>query len=259
MLGLETDIAAVTDYCIHPADVVKEKTKIGGTKNPDLDAIKALRPDLVIANTDEQRTETLEALEGLGLEVLVTETDSLDDVEETWLQLGRATDKEAAAEEERRRIVTARQGIVQRRSAAAALATLVPVWKNPWMAAGGGTYLGDLLAECGFRNILENIPEKWARIVLSTDAADAQVVEKGPAAGQKVHPLPETPEIVLLPSEPYAFREKDRDAFTAIGVGREQARLVDGEALTWWLSRTADALDAFARLHDELVPHVREA
>lgn len=248
MLGLGADLVAVTDYCIHPADVVKDKTRIGGTKNPDLNAIDALRPDLVIANSDEQRTETLEALEELGVEILVTETDSLDDVEETWLQLGRATGREEAAERERRRIVAARRSVAEKQGQAEPFATLVPVWKNPWMAAGGGTYLGDLLAACGFRNILEDVPVKWARIVLTTDRQDAQVVEKGPAAGQKVHPLPEPPEVVLLPSEPYAFQDDDRDAFTILGVTRERARLVDGEALTWWLSRTAEALDRFGGL-----------
>ncbi len=84
MLDLEDSIVGVTNFCTAPAKAIRQKARIGGTKNPDVRRIVALRPDLVIVNTDENRLTTAQELETLGLRILVTRTDSLDEVEATW-------------------------------------------------------------------------------------------------------------------------------------------------------------------------------
>ena len=104
------------------------------------------------------------------------------------------------------------------------------------MASGSGTYMESLLAECGFRNIMSPVDRKWIKIALnSTQANDA-------------YALPERPEVILLPSEPYHFGDVDRDYFVDLGFRREEVTLVDGVVLSWWLSRTVEALEHFRAL-----------
>ena len=149
LLGLHDSIVGVTDFCKAPPAVVREKTRIGGTKNPRLRRIAELRPDLVIVNTDENRLETAQNLEALGLRILVTQTDSLDEVEATWTLLGEATGQKKLAVRERDRIREARERNRQRMQNVAPLTALIMVWKSPWMASGSGTYMESLLESCG--------------------------------------------------------------------------------------------------------------
>ena len=114
MLGLEDALVGITDYCLHPAQIVGAKVRVGGTKNPRIRDIQALNPDLVIINTDENRKQTFETLRSLGLRVLVTSTDSLDQVEATWLQLGDATGTTALARDYREQIAAARALLAKR-------------------------------------------------------------------------------------------------------------------------------------------------
>ena len=234
MLGLEDSIYGITDYCLHPAPIVNCKPRVGGTKNPRTRDILGLNPDLVIVNTDENRRQTHDELKSLGLNVLVTQTDSLDEAEAAWMRIGEATATAARAGEYRDEIAAARacnRGILR---GAKPLPTLIPVWRDPWIASGSGTYMESLLAECGFRNVMAPTDKKWVRICL----------RDSPSAGTLT--LPEQPDAVLLPSEPYSFTEADRQEFR--GLPRENIRLVDGVLLSWWLSRTAQALEHFRLL-----------
>ena len=93
-----------------------------------------------------------------------------------------------------------------------------------------------LLAECGFRNVFSQADRKWPKVALTGNKSDDEL------------PLPERPELILLPSEPYHFDEADRDSLVELGFLREQITFVDGESLSWWLSRTAPALKQFSEL-----------
>jgi ABC-type Fe3+-hydroxamate transport system substrate-binding protein len=172
MLGLESSLVGVTDYCLHPADIVASKERVGGTKTPRIPDIQRLRPDVVIVNTDENRRQTFEGLQSVGLHVLVTQTDSLDQIEATWLQLGEATGTTGLANECRKRIASARAYNLEALRGIRSLPTLVPVWRDPWMASGSGTYIESLLAECGFRNIMSRTDRKWISIALSSTLAN---------------------------------------------------------------------------------------
>jgi ABC-type Fe3+-hydroxamate transport system substrate-binding protein len=236
MLGLEDALVGITDYCLHPAQIVASKVHVGGTKNPRIRDIQALGPDLVIVNTDENRIQTFETLKSLGLHVLVTSTDSLDQVEATWLQLGDATGTTTLARQYRERIAAARASAREALRGVRPLPTLIPVWRDPWMASGSGTYMESLLAECGFRSVFSQSDRKWAKVALNGNKADDGLA------------LPERPELILLPSEPYHFDEADRDSLVEFGFLREQIMFVDGVLLSWWLSRTASALKQFREL-----------
>ncbi|MFF1911232.1 helical backbone metal receptor [Streptomyces sp. NPDC058239] len=205
-------LVGVTDWCTHPAGLTA--ARIGGTKNPDVAAVVALRPDLVVANEEENREPDLAALRAAGIEVLVTGIRTLDQ----------------AFEELERVLVTAcgqarPRWLDEAEAAWAALPppraprrAVVPVWRRPWMVLGRDTFAGDLLARLGVDNVYADHAERYPRIpldVLNTAGAD----------------------LVVLPDEPYRFTADDGpEAFPAL-----PAALVDGRFLTWYGPSLAQA------------------
>ncbi|MFJ9580058.1 helical backbone metal receptor [Streptomyces sp. NPDC101191] len=199
-------LVGVTDWCTHPADL-GGAARIGGTKNPDVDAVAALRPDLVIANEEENRAPDLDALRAAGLDVLVTCVRTLD---QAFAELDRVLDACA---------VRSRPGWLDEAEAAWAAVTpdgpprtaVVPIWRRPWMVLGSDTFAGDLLARLGVRNVYAAHPERYPRVPLDELRAVA-------------------PELVVLPDEPYRFTRADGpEAFPGAAVA-----LVDGRHLTWY-------------------------
>jgi iron complex transport system substrate-binding protein len=242
MLGLSQSIVGITDYCLHPAEVVRSKKRVGGTKNPSIREIRDLRPDLVLLNTDENRLETYNELVNVGCPTLIIETDSLDQVESAWLLLGEATGTLPAAVEQRNKIIAARARSRAALCGIARISTLIVVWRDPWMASGSGTYPDALLSECGFRNVLYGVGKKWVKVDIDGNRRPGTVS------------LPERPDLILLPTEPYHFDCSNRDNFHSIGVERENVHVVDGLLLSWWLSRTAPALEHFRLRRSQFVP-----
>ncbi|MEU7555650.1 helical backbone metal receptor [Streptomyces sp. NPDC044571] len=212
-------LVGVTDWCTHPAGLEERgAVRIGGTKNPDVRRIAELRPDLVIANEEENRAPDLAALRAAGLEVLVTEIRSLP---QALTELDRVL---VGA------LGLARPEWLDEAEAAWAgtepvgpLRAFVPVWRRPWMVLGRDTFAGDLLARLGVRNVYAGHPERYPRIpVAELAAVDC--------------------DLVVLPDEPYRFtREDGPEAFP----GRPAA-LVDGRALTWYGPSLAQAPQALA-------------
>ncbi|MFJ6938323.1 helical backbone metal receptor [Streptomyces sp. NPDC101132] len=197
-------LAGATDWCSHPADL--DVVRIGGTKNPDVEAVVALRPDLVVANEEENRLPDLDALRAAGLRVLVTEVRDLpgafrelERVLVTGCGLARPAWLDAAEE-----AWAAVEPVGDLRA-------VVPVWRRPWMVLGRDTFAGDLLARLGVRNLYAGHAERYPRVPLAElDAAGA--------------------DLVVLPDEPYAFHAGDGpEAFPATA-----AALVSGRHLTWY-------------------------
>lgn len=165
-------LVGVTDWCTHPAGLAA--ARIGGTKNPDVAAIAALAPDLVIANEEENRAPDLDALRAAGLDVLVTEVRTLD---QAFTGLHH--------------VLVDRCGLARPRwldtaeAAWAALPTpsapprpaVVPIWRRPWMVLGHDTFAGDLLARLGVRNVYADHPERYPRVpVDELNASGAELV-----------------------------------------------------------------------------------
>lgn len=198
-------LVGVTDWCTHPAGLTA--ARIGGTKNPDVTAVLALRPDLVVANEEENREADLAALRAAGTEVLVTAIRTLD---QAFEELDRVLVTACGAARPR--------WLDEAEAAWAALPppraprrAIVPVWRRPWMVLGRDTFAGDLLARLGVENAYADHAERYPRIPL--DALNA--------AGA---------DLVVLPDEPYRFTADDGpEAFPAL-----PARLVDGRYLTWY-------------------------
>ncbi|MCY0925142.1 helical backbone metal receptor [Streptomyces sp. H27-H1] len=211
-------LAGVTDWCTHPAGL-GDVVRIGGTKNPDVRAIAELRPDLVLANEEENRAPDLAALRAAGLEVLVTE---VRDLPQAFGELDRVL-VGAMGLERPGWLADAEAAWARVEPAGEPRTAFVPIWRRPWMVLGRDTFAGDLLARLGVRNAYAGHAERYPKI------AAAELAAVGC-------------ELVVFPDEPYAFAPGDGpEAFPGI-----PAAFVDGRHLTWYGPSLAEAPAALA-------------
>lgn len=213
--GLAARLAGRTRYCIEPRWIRNTVPTVGGTKDPDLGRIKDLAPDLVILERDENPKEVAEALTILGIPWLALEIRTVKDCLGALRELGTKLGVPEAGESRAVALEAALKG--RRRKGPRAL---VLIWKDPWMSAGPDTYLGDLLRQGGFTPVG---PNRYP--ALSDDDLEALA-----------------PEVILLPTEPYRFNRRHL-AELQKRFPEAEVRLVDGQALTWYLSRTEAGLD----------------
>jgi ABC-type Fe3+-hydroxamate transport system substrate-binding protein len=199
---------AVTRFCEQPG-----LTTVGGTKNPDIAAIVALTPDLVVLDREENRREDAAALEAAGVAIHVTHVRRVSDVGPMLSALRAAVrlDADAAGPGDDR---PATDGI-----GAAGLRVWVPIWRRPWMTVNDDTYGGSVLEACGLVNVFAGHPDRYPTV--SLDEVNAR-----------------RPDVVLAPTEPYAFGERHRHLFADVAP----MVAVDGQDLFWWGVRTQAAL-----------------
>lgn len=194
-------LVGATDWCTHPSDL--DVARVRGTKNPDVDAVVALRPDVVIANSEENRGEDIRRLRERGVAVWVTAPTT---VPEALTSLGRMYDA-LLLEHPGWLAAAAREWAPA--SPPPSRQAVVPIWRRPWMALGRDTFAGDVLARLGVRNVLDGGSERYPRIDLDR--------------------LPPH-DLVVLPDEPYPFDETDGpEAFPAV-----PSACVSGRHLTWY-------------------------
>lgn len=217
-LGLGERVVGATKFCVHPADARDGRRRVGGTKTPDIARIRALEPDFVLANREENREDDIAAIAEFA-PVYVTDVNSLPQALAMTRAVGFALGVEARAARIAADIESAFAGLPKLDGRRCAYL----IWRQPWMAAGGGTFIGDLLQRLGLLNVFEGRP-RYPELTLDELAAAA-------------------PDVVLLSSEPYPFGRARR------GAGRRapQARIVsvDGEMFCWPGSRLLAAADYF--------------
>ncbi|MFY4722659.1 helical backbone metal receptor [Streptomyces sp. LaBMicrA B280] len=198
-------LVGATDWCSHPGEL--DVVRIGGTKNPKVERIIELAPEVVIANEEENRVPDLDALRAAGLDVLVTEVRTVPDA---FGELARVLAACGAPERPGwlREAETAWRALdepAERRTA------VVPIWRRPWMVVGRDTFAGDVLARLGVDHLYADHPERYPRIPLDELVAAA-------------------PDVVVLPDEPYRFTAEDGpEAFPGLACA-----LVSGRDLTWY-------------------------
>ena len=209
------DPVACTRFCEQP-----DLPHVGGTKDPDLEAIVALRPDLVVVDEEENRREDADALVAAGVEVFVTAVRAVADVEPTLARLAAAL---GADPPDLWRGSSTDPGKFPSnvRAAGAGIAAFVPIWRRPWMTINGDTYGSSLLEAVGVANVYAGDPDRYPTV------ADLDDVRR------------RRPDRVLAPSEPYPFAERHRAELETVAP----ATFVDGQDLFWWGARTPAAIE----------------
>jgi ABC-type Fe3+-hydroxamate transport system substrate-binding protein len=211
-----------TKFCIHPGDMADVEV-IGGTKNVRIEKIRALSPELVIANKEENPKNVVEALSKFS-PVWVTEVKTVDDCIKMIADLGAITDRRTESEEMTRLISNGFLRMSEESAEREKIKALYLIWKKPYMAAGTDSFISSVMEKTGVINCLETWGKEGKRYPKLT-------VEDM----KNLHP-----DIVLLSSEPYPFKAKDRTELnTALGC---PTRLVDGECFSWYGSRMAKSL-----------------
>ena len=226
-LGLADALVGVTVYCSEPREVVRDKPKVGGEKDPDLAAIRALAPDLVIANVEENLREHVDTLRAWGIAVWVTYPRTVAQGLAMIRDLGEVT----GTQERAAAMLAQLQPLYERVSAQSASRPPVDVfyaiWRNPYMTVNRDTYISDLLRVCGGRNVFADRTERYPSVTLDEVAS-------------------RRPEVIVLPDEPFRFRRVHVDDFAgysdvpAVRDGR--ILLQDGKPFSWHGPRVAQAL-----------------
>ena len=208
-LDAGSSVAGITDFCIFPEHLALPR--VGGTKNPDIEQLRALQPDLVYVNLEENLKRHADEIRTFA-PVFATEPKTVDDVVALIATLGSIHDREAKARQ-------INDGIAKARHRQRNFTFLVPIWKKPWMWCGGDTYVSDLVTTCGGRNLLghqQRYPTMDLECALSLQ-----------------------PDIVFLPDEPYVFTEADAKLFD----GPRVIGPFPGHLFTWHGVRTRAGLE----------------
>lgn len=223
-LGARERLVGRTKFCDEPGEVLASVPAVGGTKDPAVESIVALAPGLVIANREENRREDVEALRAAGIDVLVTDPSSVDGAMATVVELGAILGCGGRAavlvEETRGALAEVRAGSRPR--------VFVAVWKRPFMGLGGDSYGHDLIERSGAVNVLAGRP-RYPEVTLT------ELRGLGP-------------DLVLLPDEPYRFREEDAALFEDVAP----ARVVDGRLLWWYGPRMPAAIRELSLIFGEV-------
>ncbi len=253
-LGLGEFVIGITDYCVHPAEDVKGLTRIGGPKNPHLQGILSLAPDLVLANKEENPRGIVEDLKKKGIPVLVTFPQTVRQALDVLIRIARMFSRQTAF----MRIKTLEMTfswLQSRTDDHAPLRYFCPIWMGKtqdgqrwWMTFNQHTYVHDLLRIVGGKNIFA---ERERQYPLMADLGLSNPIDTGERDTRyprvslaEIRAL--EPEIILLPNEPYAFNQTHYDEFMKLlqgtpAVVKGRIVLVDGSLLTWHGTRMGKA------------------
>jgi iron complex transport system substrate-binding protein len=234
-MGLGAELVGVTRYCIHPKEELAGIPRVGGTKNPDMAAVRALQPDLVFCNGEENRGQDIDLLKK-EFPVDMTHPRTVAEIPALLRHFGGLTGREEESEkislkveEAMERVETRMRGGVA--SAAPRFRYVYLIWKDPWMTVGPRTYICDLLRIVGGSNCLEG--------------------EEGPGNDYPTFTesdlLAASPDVLILPDEPYRFHEEHARFFRQ-RLPASRVALVSGDDFCWHGVRTLRGLEAAAAL-----------
>lgn len=228
-LGLAPQLIGRTGFCIHPKDVVAAIPKVGGTKDVNLDKIRALAPTHVVVNLDENTRPVYDALLTFVPHVIVTHPVTPQDNLALTRLLGGLFGVQDAAESW---CTAFTEALAARRArpAGPARTVLYCIWQDPWMSISADTYIAAMLAELGWR-VPQLGAERYPRFTWSDSLVDGL-------------------DAVLLSTEPYRFTQTHVDALEKqIGI---PVLLVDGEMLSWYGSRALAGVKYLETLREML-------
>lgn len=225
-LGLGDQVVGITKFCVHPESWFRSKTRIGGTKAIKFELIQQLRPDLIIANKEENVKEQVEEL-ARHYPVWVSDIHDLESSLDMIRQVGIVTGKEGKGNELAARIAERFAHLAQRLPHHGNIPTAYLIWRNPWMTIGQDTFIHDMLTQCGLTNVFGHL-KRYPEISID-DLKKAEC------------------RLLLLSSEPYPFKQQHIDELK-VEMPHTKIILVDGEYFSWYGSRLLGAPEYFLSL-----------
>ncbi|MBJ6368749.1 ABC transporter substrate-binding protein [Snuella sedimenti] len=231
-LGLEDAIVGITKFCVHPDHLLKDIAIVGGTKQLHIERIKALRPDIILCNKEENTKEIVEACQSI-CEVHVSDVYTIADSLELIGQYGTIFNKadealsliDAIKEKQ-----SAFEGFIQNKPV---LKVVYFIWKSPWMVAANNTFINYMLQLNKYENVYSSLV-RYPEIDLADEQKEIQNIG-----------------YAFLSSEPYPFKEKHKDELQAYWPDTKIV-LVDGEMFSWYGTRLLKAFDYFKTLRESL-------
>lgn len=223
-LGVGGDLVGITSFCVHPRAHVASIEKVGGTKNPKLDRIIQLQPDVVFLNREENRREDGVFLLRAGLRCHVSHPVNVDTAIDMLKSLSDCLGCPLPGEALISEIQAVRQRIREQKQIQMDQSWAYLIWRKPWMAVNRATYIHGLIAEVTGNNVFGGNPSPYP-VISVTELAQAR------------------PDRIFLSSEPFPFKTKHIDELVnATGLEKERFSIVDGERLSWHGSMTAAGL-----------------
>lgn len=227
--GLDERVVGITKFCIHPKEWYKNKPRVGGTKTVDLEKVRALKPDLIIGNKEENTQSDIEALQK-EFPVWMSDMQTLEEAWDMMTLLGNVLnvpDQSTALIQQLKEDFLA---LVNEQSEPPWRVAYF-IWQNPFMVAGGDTFIDDVLKKANFENV-------FAESLRYPSVTVAEIQAK-------------QPELILLSSEPYPFKEKHVQIFQEI-CPNARVEIVDGELFSWYGSRLLETTHYIKKLHQKL-------
>lgn len=229
-IGLHEEVVGITRFCVHPTHWFRNKQRVGGTKQVHLEMVRALQPDLIIANKEENVREQVQALADIA-PVWTSDINTINDALQMMESIGALTGKEAEAGAIIKTITEKRKLLRQRVSGQTASPRVAYlIWKDPYMTVGGDTFIDALLQECGWQNVFAG-RKRYPEISI----ADLQAA---------------APEYLFLSSEPYPFKQLHADELQQV-LPNTRMQLADGEMFSWYGSRMMAAFDYFLEMQHQ--------
>lgn len=228
-LGLDKEVVGITKFCLYPTHWRPKKTIVGGTKSIHIETIKALSPDLIIGNKEENTKEMMEQLSDIA-PIFISNIFTLEDAYSMIQSIGKITDKSRKAKELVLQIQESFATLISFEKPV--IKTAYFIWKNPWMVVGGNNFIHHLFPFLSLKNIFES-RERYPEISWED-------------------PIWSKVDLILLSSEPYPFKEKH---ILEIQTYAPQAQilLVDGEMFSWYGSRLLQTPDYFKSLKESII------
>ncbi|MCW3103997.1 MAG: transporter substrate-binding protein [Bacteroidetes bacterium] len=240
-LGLRDEVVGITKFCIHPEEWFRTKTRVGGTKKYDFEKIKALQPDLIIGNKEENEKEQIELLMkeyNVWMSDIYTLKDALQMIAALGALLGKneaATNLKLEIESRFRRFTASSPSstslpppTLNLQPPTSRLRTSYFIWRKPYMVAGHDTFINEMMKLCGFENVFTDRDSRYPEV------SREEILEA-------------KPELILLSSEPYPFKEQHIMEFREL-LPDAKVMVVDGEIFSWYGSRLLKAPAYFSTL-----------
>jgi ABC-type Fe3+-hydroxamate transport system substrate-binding protein len=229
-LGLDQEIVGITKFCIHPKDKFKSTAKIGGTKKLNIQKIRDLKPDLIIGNKEENQKEDIEILMK-EFPVWMSDIFDLKDALQMIKSVGEIVNKKDEANSTANEIENKFKDLKHSTNIQTPRNVLYFIWQNPNMLAGQNTFINEMVTFCGLKNIIQE--------------------HRYPALNKdELEKL--TPEVVLLSSEPFPFKQKHIEEYQEIWPN-SKVMLIDGEMFSWYGSRLLKSAEYFKSLIKSLL------